>query len=97
MQKLYNISDFLFREQRERKPMERIRFLNSKQVAALLGVSVRSVVAWATEYEDSGGTEGLPAYRFGKRAWSFDRQEIERWVAQRKKGPLETKYKASSQ
>jgi predicted DNA-binding transcriptional regulator AlpA len=64
--------------------MDQRRFLNSKEVAALLRVSVRAVCAWAEEYRDSGGTEGLPAYRFGSRAWSFDQQEIEQWIERRK-------------
>jgi len=86
VEKLYNISDFLFRDQRRGKPMENARFLNSKQVADLLGVSVRVVVEWASQYHDSGGAEGIPAYRFGKRAWSFNRQEIERWIERKKAG-----------
>ncbi len=56
------------------------RFLNSKEVAALLGVSVRTVSEWASMYQESGGKEGLPSYRFGKRAWAFDHAEIERWI-----------------
>jgi predicted DNA-binding transcriptional regulator AlpA len=64
--------------------MDQQRFLNSKQVAALLGISARAVCAGAERYRDSGGQEGIPAYRFGDRAWSFDRQEIERWIESRK-------------
>jgi excisionase family DNA binding protein len=83
---IYNISDFLFRDKRGRKPMQEKRFLSSEEVAHRLGVSVRTVVTWAGQYDDSGGSEGLPAYRFGKRAWSFDKEEIERWIAKRKAG-----------
>ena len=66
--------------------MQNPRFLNSKQVADLLGVSVRAVVDWAFQYHESGGSEGLPAYRFGKRAWSFSREEIERWIEEKRAG-----------
>jgi excisionase family DNA binding protein len=59
---------------------EQRRFLNTKEVAALLGVSVRTVSQWASMYQESAGKEGLPGYRFGKRSWSFDRSEVERWI-----------------
>ena len=85
MARLYDIADFLCREQRRSKSMDNKRFLNAKEVAALLGISVRAVCAWAEQYRDSGGTEGLPSYRFGRRALSFDRAEIERWITGRKR------------
>jgi excisionase family DNA binding protein len=83
---LYNISDFLRRDERKRKSMDKKRFLSSQEVAHLLGISVRTVCAWAEQYTDSGGKEGLPSYRFGRRALSFDRQEIEAWIQERKNG-----------
>jgi predicted DNA-binding transcriptional regulator AlpA len=73
----------LLREQRRKKAMDH-RFLNAKEVAALLGVSVRTICDWAVQYRNSGGKEGIPAYCFGKRAWSFDRHEIQTWIAKRK-------------
>ena len=81
---LYNIDDFLCREQRRSKSMENKRFLNVKEVAALLGASPRTVCAWAEQFRDSGGTEGLPHYRFGRRALSFDRTEMEDWIKNKK-------------
>jgi predicted DNA-binding transcriptional regulator AlpA len=59
------------------------QYLTTEGVAALLGFAPRTITAWAQQYEDSGGTEGLPAVRFGRRAWRFERSAIELWIARK--------------
>ena len=56
-------------------------FLTAQEVAVWLGYSTRTITEWAKQYEDSGGTEGLPCFKIGKRAWSFDREKVEKWLA----------------
>jgi len=70
-------NDFL-RDKRE--------YLTTEQVARWLGFSTRTITAWAQEYMDSGGTEGLPSMRLGRRAWRFDRTELEKWLQLKKEG-----------
>jgi excisionase family DNA binding protein len=87
VEKVYNITDFLCRESRKRRPMQ---FINAKEVAHMLGVADRTIVEWAKQYAESGRTEGLPAYRFGRRAWSFDKEEVKRWIEKKKSGSAQT-------
>jgi len=86
---IYNIGDFLPRELRRGKPMQQQEFIATKEVAHLTGFSVRTIVTWAGEFQDSGGTEGIPSYRIGKRAWSFKRSEVERWIESRRAGSVQ--------
>jgi len=60
-------------------------YLSTEEVAELLGFSVRTVTEWASQWHDSGGLEGVPAFKMG-RSWRFDRQEINAYIA-RKKAP----------
>ena len=56
------------------------RYLSTKQVADWLGYSDRTVTGWAVAWHDSGGTEGLPCRRLGRRKWSFIEAEVQAWV-----------------
>jgi excisionase family DNA binding protein len=58
----------------------RNRFATTEEVAAWLGISVRTLTAWAVAWQDSGGAEGIPAFRLGKRQWRYDPEEVERWL-----------------
>jgi excisionase family DNA binding protein len=61
-------------------------YLSTEDVADLFGFSVRTITAWAAEWQESGGQQGLPAFKMG-RSWRFDRQEIQAYI-DRKKFPL---------
>lgn len=50
------------------------RFANKRDVAALLGFSVRTV--------DNLMTRGLPHYTVGKRRCRFDLAEVSNWIKQ---------------
>jgi excisionase family DNA binding protein len=57
-------------------------YLNSTEVAALLGISVRTVCLWAECSE-------LPAYKVGRR-WLFRRDSILEWLERSRSGPAES-------
>jgi excisionase family DNA binding protein len=54
-------------------------YLTTADVAQLLGFSVRTITEWAVQWQDSGGKQGLPAFKMG-RSWRFDRQQIQAHV-----------------
>jgi excisionase family DNA binding protein len=62
-------------------------YLSTEEVAQLFGFSVRTVTAWAAEWQESGGTQGLPAFKMG-RSWRFERQQIQAYI-DRKKLPVQ--------
>lgn len=62
-------------------------YLSTAEVAQLFGFSVRTITAWAAEWQESGGTQGLPAFKMG-RSWRFDRREIQAYI-DGKKLPLQ--------
>jgi excisionase family DNA binding protein len=51
------------------------KFLTTEEVAVLLRQKPRTITEWAKAYEESGGGEGLPAHRMGRR-WLFVEAEI---------------------
>jgi excisionase family DNA binding protein len=63
------------------------RFLSTEEAAEYLGVSVRTVTAWAKAYEDSGGVEGLRGFKLGKRKWSFEREKLLDWISRKQNLP----------
>src|SRR4051794_39439118 len=86
MAQLHNITEsFLYRGLRKRSKVVR-DYVDSAAVAAMTGLSVRMVCLLAERYEESGGTEGIPSYRPGKRKRLFDRVEVERWIQSRHAG-----------
>ena len=54
-------------------------YLSTEEVADLFGFSVRTITAWAAEWQESGGTQGLPAFKMG-RSWRFERTEIQAYI-----------------
>ena len=54
--------------------------LNTRQVALWLGSAVRTITEWAVAWNDSGGAQGIPSHRYGKRKWSFIEGEIQAWM-----------------
>ena len=58
-------------------------YLTTEEVAQLFGFSVRTITAWAAEWQESGGTQGLPAFKMG-RSWRFDRQQIQAHIEKQK-------------
>ena len=55
-------------------------FLTTAEVARYLGFSTRTITSFAIAWEESGGAEGLPGRKFGKRAWPFDPDDVEAFV-----------------
>jgi excisionase family DNA binding protein len=62
-------------------------YLSTEEVADLFGFSVRTITAWAAEWHESGGVQGLPAFKMG-RSWRFDRQQIQAYI-ERKRLPVQ--------
>jgi len=60
------------------------KYLNSYQVAEWLGYAPRTITEWAEQWHDSGGQEGIPAFKIG-RSWRFDADAIQDWLAQKQK------------
>lgn len=54
-------------------------YLSTEEVAQLFGFSVRTITEWAAQWQDSGGQQGLPAFKMG-RSWRFDREQIQAMV-----------------
>lgn len=58
-------------------------YLSTEEVAQLFGFSVRTISGWAAEWQESGGTQGLPAFKMG-RSWRFERAEIQAYIDSKK-------------
>ena len=58
--------------------------MKTEQVAQRLGYSVRTVTDWAQQYVDSGGQEGIPAFKLG-RGWRFEKAALEEWISEKQK------------
>jgi excisionase family DNA binding protein len=54
--------------------------LKTDAIAKYLGVSSRTVTEWATLWVETGGRDGLPGFKIGKRQWRFRPEEIEAWL-----------------
>src|SRR5436190_10438436 len=59
------------------------QFLNPKEVAYLLNVSVRTVTHWAGKWKATRGQDGIPSIKVGK-LWRFEKEEMLRWLARRR-------------
>jgi len=55
-------------------------FLTTAEVARYLGFSSRTITTLATAWLESGGAEGIPAMKVGKRHWRFDPEQVEAFV-----------------
>lgn len=66
--------------------LNKSRYISTEDVARLLGFSVRTITAWAAAWHESGGTEGLPAFKMG-RSWRFDPEEIQALIRRQKQPP----------
>ena len=51
------------------------KFLTADEVAVLLRQKPRTITSWAVAYQESGGSEGLPGCKVGRR-WFFDEAVI---------------------
>lgn len=52
-------------------------YLTSKDVAIRLGYSVRAIVHLFRAYHESGGTEGIPCFKFGRGQWRVERRALD--------------------
>ena len=62
------------------RELKKDNFLKTADVSAYLGVSIRTVTDWATQWIESGGKSGLPGFKIGPRQWRFKPEDIEEWV-----------------
>jgi helix-turn-helix protein len=56
------------------------KFLTTEDVACRLRQSARTITEWACSYVESGGSEGIPGTRIGRR-WLFDEAMIDDLLA----------------
>ena len=70
---VFSIRDFTCQSPRRRFAVK--KFLTTEEVAELLRQKPRTITAWANAYVESGGTEGIPAHRKGRR-WLFVESEV---------------------
>ncbi len=64
------------------KPSEARRFLNKKELAKFLGLSVYTVDSWVSQRRE------IPFVKMGRRVM-FDLQDVENWLEERKSHPLD--------
>jgi excisionase family DNA binding protein len=62
------------------RELKKDNFLRTADVAKYLGIAERTVTEWATQWIETGGQEGIPGFRIGKRQWRFRPDEIEAWL-----------------
>jgi hypothetical protein len=74
---VFSIRDFTCQSSKRRTEVQ--KFLTTEEVADLFRQKPRTITAWANAYVDSGGAEGIPAHRKGRR-WLFVEAEIMRSV-----------------
>ena len=65
------------------RELKRESFLNTEEVAKYLGFATRTITDMANQWIDSGGRDGLPGFKIGKRQWRFDPDKIAEWVHHR--------------
>lgn len=63
------------------------KYLDSYQVAEWLGCAPRTITHWAEKWTDTGGQEGIPAFKIG-RSWRFDADVIQQWLVEKQKLPM---------
>lgn len=54
-------------------------YLSTEEAAQLFGFSIRTITAWAAVWPESGGVQGIPAFKM-KRSCRFDRQRIQAYI-----------------
>jgi excisionase family DNA binding protein len=64
----------------------RKKFLTSYQLSEWLGVAPRTVTEWAEQWFDSGGQQGIPAFKIG-RSWRFDADRVQAWINEKQMPP----------
>lgn len=87
-QKLYVITDF-FSQKEKRKNNVDPKYLTTEEVAEKLRQKPRTIANWAQIYEDSGGKEGIPGIKFGRR-WLFDEADIKAYIDRKKEERIGT-------
>jgi len=70
---VFSIRDFTRQSPKRRFDVK--KFLTTEEVADLLRQKPRTITAWANAYVESGGAEGIPAHRKGRR-WLFVEAEV---------------------
>jgi len=63
-------------------------YLSTEDVSRMLGYSPRTITLWASAWLESGGVEGIPAFKLG-RGWRFDAIELQAYI-DGKKSPTKT-------
>ncbi len=61
--------------------MAQKRFLSIIELAELLGIPKLTVYQWIHQ-------KRIPCIKFGHRTVRFDREEIERWIEEKKSSPM---------
>ena len=69
-------------------------FLSTEDVADLFGLSDRTITALAAAWHESGGSEGIPAFKIG-RSWRFERKNIQTFIDSKKLPVQQTKRPAA--
>ena len=63
--------------------MPRGKYLSTAEVAERIGMSERTVNMWAQAWQDTGGQDGIPAFKLG-RCWKYHSDEIDAWFARQR-------------
>jgi hypothetical protein len=58
-------------------------YLTTEDVANLFCLAIRTVTALAAAWHESGGVEGIPAFKIG-RSWRFERKDIQAFIDSKK-------------
>jgi excisionase family DNA binding protein len=59
------------------------KHISTAEAAGCLGYSVPTITHWAEQWDETGGQEGIPAFKVG-RAWRFDSEELQPWLDAKK-------------
>jgi Helix-turn-helix domain len=79
---LYIITDFFSQKGRKKVIQQKKKFLTAEETATLLRQKPRTITAWANMYQETGGGEGLPGIKLGRR-WLFDEAVILEMIEKR--------------
>ena len=55
-------------------------YMTPEEAANLLKISVRQITQWLNDYEDSGGSEGIPGGMRLGRVWRIHRDTFNGWL-----------------